>query len=280
MNVNTGKMKIVQGSGTVNLTNENTKFDIVNGYHDGSTTLTSLPLEVLTSGSVVPSDMVNSFTAWVNGIKVEGNVLSRSENSISKITTNNGYKVYIDTGLYMPNLIDQKHPYVSANNAVLSDSLHILAENIAKNSTILGVTGTYTSDATATAKDIYLGHIAYSNGVRIVGELCASKPINVSIERVPSSEDNNKSFFVYWNNPIKGPYSGVTITLSEFKPDPASNTVLYKGTGDSILPGERNNILIKDKGISASNTYYLSVFGFCDGLPNSEPTNITLTLKE
>ena len=63
-------------------------------------------------------------------------------------------------------------------DAILLDkNTNLLPENIKKNVTVLGITGTLenggidTSDATATADDIIKGKTAYVNGVKVEGNL-------------------------------------------------------------------------------------------------------------
>lgn len=46
---------------------------------------------------------------------------------------------------------------------------NLIANNIKANTTILGIKGTYTSDATATASDIVSGKTAYINGAKVTG---------------------------------------------------------------------------------------------------------------
>jgi hypothetical protein len=53
-------------------------------------------------------------------------------------------------------------------NLKINDN-NLLASNIMSGVVILGVEGTATNDATATAEDIAVGKIAYANGQRIVG---------------------------------------------------------------------------------------------------------------
>lgn len=48
---------------------------------------------------------------------------------------------------------------------------YLLPENFKNGVTCLGVTGTFTSDATALASDIVEGKIAYVNGQKITGNV-------------------------------------------------------------------------------------------------------------
>lgn len=58
---------------------------------------------------------------------------------------------------------------VAGIEAILSTIENLSAENIKAGVTILGVTGTFTADADATAADIADGKTAYVNGVKITG---------------------------------------------------------------------------------------------------------------
>ena len=62
-----------------------------------------------------------------------------------------------------------------ANEILTDKSTNLLPENIKKDTTILGVTGTLetlnTSDATATAENILIGKTAYVNGEKITGTM-------------------------------------------------------------------------------------------------------------
>lgn len=84
----------------------------------------------------------------------------------------------------MPSLIDEfSKPTGTINitNTSLTDvknyanaqvvDTNLVAANIAKNKTILGVAGTYTSDATANASRILSGYTAYINGSKVTGTI-------------------------------------------------------------------------------------------------------------
>lgn len=55
-------------------------------------------------------------------------------------------------------------------NILTEKTLKVRPENIKKDVSILGITGTYTADADATANDIKTGKTAYVNGNKITGE--------------------------------------------------------------------------------------------------------------
>ena len=118
-------------------------------------------------GNATPKDILVTKSAYVDGKKVEGSMpnigqLVQNINSLNQpINIPEGY--HDGTG------------YVQINP---DDQLRIIASNIRKNITILGVTGsvnegTDTSDATAAAGDILSGKIAYSKGNRLVGTIAS-----------------------------------------------------------------------------------------------------------
>lgn len=69
----------------------------------------------------------------------------------------------------------------SGTEFVYRDALHVSAKNIIMGVEMLGLDGTATSDATATAADIAVGKIAYSQGVKLTGTNNASPPIVDSV---------------------------------------------------------------------------------------------------
>ena len=63
--------------------------------------------------------------------------------------------------------------YLSGTQTIKGDA-NLVASSIAKGKSIFGVTGTYTSDATATAADIKSGKTAYVNGSKITGTMSSN----------------------------------------------------------------------------------------------------------
>lgn len=60
--------------------------------------------------------------------------------------------------------------WITAGSTTVTDA-NLVATNIKQGTTIFGVTGTYTSDANATADDILLNKTAYVNGVKLTGTI-------------------------------------------------------------------------------------------------------------
>ena len=104
------------------------------------------------------SDILSGKTAYVNGVKVTGNIQNKSSATYTPTTTNQT----IQSGVYL-----------SGNQTIKGDA-NLKSENIKNGVSIFGVTGTLpekidTSDATATASDIAVGKTAYVNDVKVTG---------------------------------------------------------------------------------------------------------------
>lgn len=86
-------------------------------------------------------------------------------------------------------------------NAQIVDA-NLVAANIAKNKTILGVAGTYTSDATANASRILSGYTAYINGSKVTGTITTySGTTNVTSNQTLSTSGKYMSSNIVVNVP-------------------------------------------------------------------------------
>lgn len=101
------------------------------------------------------TDMLSGKTAYVNGSLVTGSIPSVNAATITPGTSNQT----ISAGSYI------------AGAQTISGDSDLVAGNIKNGVSIFGVTGTYTSGATATASDIIAGKTAYANGSLITGTL-------------------------------------------------------------------------------------------------------------
>lgn len=107
-----------------------------------------------TSDATITADYIlNGFSGYANGEKITGNIPSK------------------DAATYTPGTADQyinAEQYLSGAQKIAGDA-NLTAGNIAQGKEIFGVTGTFTSDANATAESMQLGVSAYVNGTRVVG---------------------------------------------------------------------------------------------------------------
>lgn len=107
-----------------------------------------------TNDATITADYIlDGFSGYANGEKITGNIPSK------------------DAATYTPGTADQ---YISAEQYLsgaqkISGDANLVSGNIAQGKEIFGVTGTFTSDANATAESMQLGVSAYVKGQRVVG---------------------------------------------------------------------------------------------------------------
>lgn len=138
-------------------------------------------------------------------------------NGLSKVTVNAVDNNYIGSAVtrvaaqtYTPGISDQTiaaSQYLAGAQTIKGDA-NLVAENIAKDVTIFGVTGTHqggttsggtdTSDATATSADILSGKTAYVNGVKITGGYSTA----VATATATTSSDSTSLSFTVSGRPI------------------------------------------------------------------------------
>lgn len=103
-------------------------------------------------GTAVAGDILEGKTAYVKGEKVAGTIKSVEASVEGNIVT-------IPSG------------YIAEEQVIEVDDDNLVADNIKAGVKILGTTGTFTSDATATASDIATGKTAYVNGEKLIGTM-------------------------------------------------------------------------------------------------------------
>lgn len=110
----------------------------------------------LTSDTVESNKMLEGTTAHdKSGAVVEGSIPSK------------------ETKTYVPTTTDQvieNGQYLSGAQTIKGD-VNLVAEKIKGGTTIFGVTGTFTNDATALATEILSGKTAYKSGEKITGTM-------------------------------------------------------------------------------------------------------------
>jgi hypothetical protein len=131
-----------------------------------------------TSGGTVTSNaqLLSGYKAYSNGTLYTGTIASKAAATYTPSTANQT----IASGQYL-----------SGVQTIVGDA-DLIAANIKSGASIFGVSGTFTSDATATASDILSGKTAYVNGAKITG-IGASNSANHIYMKVSST---SKSFSV------------------------------------------------------------------------------------
>lgn len=156
-------------------------YTIPPGYHNGSGKITANTLGSQTSGTAKASDLLNGKTAYVNGSKITGTIEDKS----GATTQWSGF----ETISVQPNTIDPSQALVTIANSYNTQGYYSSTSKVAGNIGNLNagnikagvkvgrndgsaancITGTFTSDATATSSDIAYNVNAYARGNKIAG---------------------------------------------------------------------------------------------------------------
>jgi hypothetical protein len=163
------------GSVSQTLTSQGEEYTIPEGYHDGTGTVTTdivnLSAGNIRAGATVggvdgtftsdatatAGQILSGRTAYVNGSKVTGSMTNNG--AVSKTLTTQGASYTIPSG------------YHNGSGTVTANITNLTAANIKAGTTVGGVEGTFTSDATATAGQILSGRTAYVNGSKVTGTM-------------------------------------------------------------------------------------------------------------
>lgn len=137
-------------------------------------------------GDATASDVLSGKKAYVKGSLVTGSIQTVQATLSANVTTvPKGYIAAAQTltvpeaGSITTSALTVTVPvgYIASARTVTLTDANLVAGNIKSGVSIFGVTGTYTSGATATASTILSGYTAYANGELITGEyVCPETP--------------------------------------------------------------------------------------------------------
>lgn len=173
--------------------------DVLNGkqYINASGTVVTGTMPVLVEGAVVLSKTIldHKINAQISysGYAPEGLLIASIPLQNKTVTpTASQQRITADTSYY------------GLDRVTITGDANLVAANIKNGISIFGITGTFTSDATAVASDILDGKTAYVNGSKITGTMTNRGEITATIDGI-----NTTSYAI-----LKGYYSGGTVSLT------------------------------------------------------------------
>ena len=237
-------------------------------FDDVSSAIGLTPDKILTGNTVLglegtatsdanatTNDIVSGKTAYVNGEKIEGNIIETTS-----ISTNGTDGVEVSTySLGDDDVLSLAGPYAYVHSSLIrpgnsrisavakqvdvASAVGLTSDVLKKGTTILGITGTLeegidTSDATATAKDMVYGKTAYVNGEKITGTVGEDINTDLSyrlntLEDVPSMKMlSARSIDLPWDRLVR---AGCNYSMN-IPYETAANTIGL--TADKIKKGE------------------------------------------
>ena len=174
--------------------------------------------------NAVAENIINGQTAYVNGEKVTGTMptkLSWFVNNAKHLSSSHlgeSYglnKLSYNSPVAMPKT-NSGEIYVTIPRETLASSLGITADVVKTGTFISGVTGTFTSDATAVTNDIVSGKTAYVNGQKLTGDLttyASGEKFEQTIS-MTAAYDSATNMLLLGSNPGQCAFKGGTIELS------------------------------------------------------------------
>ena len=187
-------------------------------------------IDILTDdATATASQILSGYTAYVKGKKITGSIQSQNGQTITPMSS--------------IQVIHTKDKYLTGDITVKGDS-SLLAGNIRKGATIFGISGTYTSDANATAAYILSGKTAYVNGSKVTGTM----PNQSASIRTITTDTGNQTLgcFRYYSNylqivPGKGYWGSWSWNASRLQ---IAQSVLASAIGLSAAKIARGNTIL------------------------------------
>lgn len=154
----------IEGLGDVlveGLTADNIKAGITVVVTKGDQEISRIEGAYTADATATANDILQGTSAYANGNRIDGQITTRTGDQVVSVTSSDND--YIKTGTIA------NAYYKDAVIAVRRGNLQ--PQNIKTGVNVLGITGNFTADATATASDIVSGKSAYVNGSKINGTI-------------------------------------------------------------------------------------------------------------
>ncbi len=244
-------------------------YTIPAGYHNGSGKVTANSLASQTSANAGAGQILNGYTAWVNGSKVTGTMPNLNANSKITHTTSNGTKVILGDAAYASTNSDgvsrfqirynSTAGYIPANTLValeyakVASAIGLTANKIVAGNTILGIAGTdkgYTAgyNAGVTAADNRANanstnyKTGYNNGYNAgvsAGRSVKSATYNVTSEASTSQANGHN----IWRVPIPAITSTHTIIGGQWNETSGNQYKFYMPLSGNIASPNSNYVV-------------------------------------
>ena len=201
------------------------------------------------------SDILKDKTAYVDREKITGNIESKEATTYTPGTSNQT----ISSGQYL-----------NGDQTIKGDS-NLVANNIKKNSSIFGVSGTFTSDATATSSNILSGKTGYVNGSKVTGNI-SSKSAAIYTPGT-SNQTISSGQYLSGNQTIKGDSNLVASNIKQ-------GVSIFGITGTyKPLAIDVSNVSVGDT-INISHSIYGTIPFIVIGKNHDANNSVTLLTKE
>lgn len=173
------------------------------------------------------------------------------------VTTSGGNLVTrIPNGAYITNA-SSGYPEITSSLSSIASAGGLTAAKLLSGQAAFGISGTATSDATATDAYVYAGKTYYRNGVKGTGTLSVQSILSFSTAVYSST-----AIAFTWKNPAKGPFSGIIIVgkTGGYPTSITDGTRYYKGVGNNSAASGTSSATISS--FVGGTTYYFRGFSY------------------
>ena len=154
--------------------------------------------------TATPDDIVVNKTAYANGQKITGTIPTATtitEDGSVQLESDGRFRASatVPNDIYLHSDITPRMIWLNLTKSQVAETIGLTADKIVSGNTILDVagtapiTGTDTSDATASANDIRFGESAYVNGEKIEGSLSTIFNLGYQVDSVVWTDETEQN---------------------------------------------------------------------------------------